>query len=351
MLNLGKLFIVRSSNKNLMKNILIITFFLSLSLAQSDKPFSISVLSDISFSSTDSSFNSSGLELVAMSHLRPNVMAMAYLHTPLDGSQSTVEEVYLNFMISQFKLGYFRPDIGIQNKIHKHTLNFISQPNAIAYLFGSHSWASLGFTFKRNFPTPWESKLGVSLLKNGIGEGDNSKGHSHAISTTSIDSIDGFSSLITIKNQFKILNNKTLSLGLNHVTGREKEISGFDIKFTDRTDQFISWFIQSEFFVGKISNLHHGIAYHPDEILTIGYIMIGRQFNQKYHLGLIVDNWSYKLRRSQGTSISIYGDYAPSGDDLVFRLKLMKDEQITFNGFNGIIEMSWALGSHRPKRY
>ena len=122
MLNLGKLFIVRRSNKNLMKNILIITFFLSLSLAQSDKPFSISVLSDISFSSTDSSFNSSGLELVAMSHLRPNVMAMAYLHTPLDGSQSTVEEVYLNFMISQFKLGYFRPDIGIQNKIHKHTL-------------------------------------------------------------------------------------------------------------------------------------------------------------------------------------------------------------------------------------
>ena len=84
MLNLGKLFIVRRSNKNLMKNILIITFFLSLSLAQSDKPFSISVLSDISFSSTDSSFNSSGLELVAMSHLRPNVMAMAYLHTPLD---------------------------------------------------------------------------------------------------------------------------------------------------------------------------------------------------------------------------------------------------------------------------
>ena len=109
MLNLGKLFIVRSSNKNLMKNILIITFFISLSLAQSDKPFSISVLSDISFSSTDSSFNSSGLELVAMSHLRPNVMAMAYLHTPLDGSQSTVEEVYLNFMISQIKLGYFRP--------------------------------------------------------------------------------------------------------------------------------------------------------------------------------------------------------------------------------------------------
>ena len=103
MLNLGKLFIVRSSNKNLMKNILIITFFLSLSLAQSDKPFSISVLSDISFSSTDSSFNSSGLELVAMSHLRPNVMARAYLHTPLDGSQSTVEEVYLNFMISQIK--------------------------------------------------------------------------------------------------------------------------------------------------------------------------------------------------------------------------------------------------------
>ena len=79
--------------------------------------------------------------------------------------------------------------------------------------------------------------------------------------------------------------------------------------------------------------------------------MIGRQFNQKYHLGLIVDNWSYKLRTSQGTSVSIYGDYAPSGDDLVFRLKLMKDEQIAFSGFNGIIEMSWALGSHRPKRY
>jgi len=29
----------------------------------------------------------------------------------------------------------------------------------------------------------------------------------------------------------------------------------------------------------------------------------------------------------------------------------MKDEQIAFSGFNGIIEMSWALGSHRPKRY
>ncbi len=334
-----------------MKKIALISFFLSMILAQDDKPFSISVLSDLSFSTTDSSFNSSGLELVAMGHLRPNVMVMAYLHTPLNGYKSTVEEVYLNFMISQLKLGYFRPDIGILNKVHKHTLNFISKPNAISYMFGSHSWSSLGFSYKTDLPLPWESKFGIGLLKNGIGEENNASYHSHELLPAIKDSIDGFSSLVTINNQFKMLNNQTLSIGLNHVTGREKEISGLDIKFIDRTDEFISWFIQGEYFIGNISSLHHGIAHHPDEKLTVGYLMFGRQFDKKYHLGLIIDNWSYHLRQSQGTSISIYGDYAPNGDDLVFRFKLMKDEKIDFNGMNGILEMSWALGPHRPKRY
>ena len=79
--------------------------------------------------------------------------------------------------------------------------------------------------------------------------------------------------------------------------------------------------------------------------------MVGRQFSKKYHLGLLVDHWSYKMRAAQGTTIGVYGDYVPDGDNLVFRFKLMKDEQIDNDGMYGIIEMVWSLGYHKPKRY
>ena len=41
----------------------------------------------------------------------------------------------------------------------------------------------------------------------------------------------------------------------------------------------------------------------------------------------------------------------PDEDNLVFRFKLMKDKQTDNDGMYGIIEMSWSLGSHKPKRY
>jgi hypothetical protein len=57
------------------------------------------------------------------------------------------------------------------------------------------------------------------------------------------------------------------------------------------------------------------------------------------------------LKATQGTSIGLYGDYVPDEDNLVFRFKLMKDKQADNDGMYGIIEMSWSLGSHKPKRY
>ena len=120
------------------KKLAIKLLVLSLSLAQESNPFSLSILSDISFSSKDSSFNSSGLEFVAMGNLRPNAHVMAYFHSPINGDPATVEEVYVVFMAAQIKLGYFRPDVGILNKTHRHTINFISSGNlllASTYIF------------------------------------------------------------------------------------------------------------------------------------------------------------------------------------------------------------------------
>ena len=333
------------------KKLAIKLLVLSFSLAQESNSFSLSILSDISFSSKDSSFNSSGLEFVAMGNLRPNAHVMAYFHSPINGDPATVEEVYVVFMAAQIKLGYFRPDVGILNKTHRHTFNFISSPNAMNYMFGPHSWASLGLKINTELPTPWKSNIGMSLLQNGVGEEMNEQDHSHEISLAYVDSVDGYSSLITFKNQFDLFGDKILFVGLNYIGGRGKEFSGGDFKFINRINQFSSWVVQSEYFIGNISSLHHGISYHPDETLSSGYFMVGRQFSKKYHLGLLVDHWSYKMRAAQGTTIGVYGDYVPDGDNLVFRFKLMKDEQIDNDGMYGIIEMVWSLGSHKPKRY
>ena len=337
---------------NTMKRKLVIKLLLlSVTLAQENNFFSLSILSDISFSSKDSSFNSNGLEFVAMGNLRPNAHVMAYFHSPINGDPPTVEEVYVVFMAAQMKLGYFRPDVGILNKTHRHTFNFISSPNAMNYMFGPHSWASLGIKINQELPTPWKSNIGMNILQNGVGEGMNMQDHSHGLSPTYVDSVDGFSSLITLKNQFNLYGDKILFVGLNYIDGRGKEFYGGDFKFINRINQFSSWFVQSEYFIGNISSLHHGISYHPEETLSAGYFMLGKQFNKKYHLGLLADHWSYKLKATQGTSIGLYGDYVPDEDNLVFRFKILKEKQTDNDGIHGIIEMSWSLGSHKPKRY
>jgi hypothetical protein len=341
-----------------MKNFFLLLILISKTITQDmdTEKFSLSILSDLSISSKDSAFNSSGLEFVIMGKVKSNAMVMAYATNHLNGEPTTIEEVYIDFvklspLIKQFKFGYYRPHVGILNKQHSHTFNFISIPNAVNYLFGPHAWSSLGFSIGVSLPLSWKNKLNIDLLQNSVGESTSTQGHYHGSPSAYADSVKGFSSTITFKQNINLSENQTLSLGVNSISGRGKTLNGYDLQFIQRINQYRSITIQGEYFSGNISNLHHGITYHPNELLKSGYIMVSRQFDQKYHLGFIADYWSYRLKDEKGISKWVYGAYAPNGENFVIRFKLAKDELFDEKSFNVIINATWSLGPHKPQRY
>lgn len=275
---------------------------------------------------------------------------MAYLHSPLNDGSPSVEEVYVDLDISKLKFGYFRPGIGIINKTHSHTYNFISDPNSINKLFGSHSWASLGMQLGFNIPSPGESRLDLAVFQNNIGEISSASSHSHGLKI-SADSLAGLVSVSTLKNNIDLRGLGRFSWGVSNTYGRGKAIQGVDFRLKGMKNKFQFWIIQGEFFEAKISERLHGIAYHPDETLTANYLLIGRQFNKSSHLGIIIDDWSYALKQTKGSSYGFYSAYTPAGDDFVVRFKYLTDKINNKLNHTQTVQFSWALGKHRPQRY
>jgi len=319
------------------------------------KNISISALSDLSISSQDSSFRSHGLELVLMGNIQPNAMVMAYVTNHFAGGGASVEEVYIDFkkpsrFTSNIKLGYFRPNFGIINKQHEHTYNFMSAPKSITNLFGMHGWSTLGISTISNLPLAWENYFSINILQNSIGEASNYSGHHHEPAVIESDSTTGFSLAFRFNQEFAINKSSKFALGLNMLNGREKESIGFDLQMKNQSKKYRSFLIQMEYYSSKIYSDHLGISYHPDEELASAYIIIGRQFNKKHHLGIIAEHWSYRLKDQESSSYGIYGAFAPFDDSIAFRFKLLNESGLNNNSYV-VLSAVWAIGPHKPQRY
>ncbi len=326
---------------------LFLVLSIGLSIAEDKLPFSLSVLSDFSYSSEDSAFRSTGLEWVSMGKLGKQTMVMAYLHSPINGTPM-VEEVFVDYKSSkQVKVGYFRPNIGWLNKAHFHTYNFISSPQGYRLLMGENHWASLGTSAGISLPLPWKSEISAQLLNNHFGEVEIEDGHSHGIILS--DSLrQGMVSGISSVHSFTSISHGTITLKASTLSGRSKKLQGLAIQWKYKNDPYRSWIIQGEYLKGDISDSHHGISFHPDEELNTAYILLGRQFNKKLHLGVLVDQWAYRLKSTSGYSAAIYFAFAPINDSWVIRGKIVNelDSQL-----KGVIQFNWALGTHKPQRY
>ena len=75
---------------------------------------------------------------------------------------------------------------------------------------------------------------------------------------------------------------------------------------------------------------------------------MGRQFNKKFHLGVLANQWAYHLKSTSGNSAAIYFAYAPRGDSWVIRGKIINESDSLLKG---VIQLNWALGTHKPQRY
>ncbi len=318
-----------------------------ISIAENKHPFSISILSDFSYSFEDSAFRSSGLELVSMGKLGTQTMVMAYLHSPLNGSPM-VEEVFVDYNgAHQIKVGYFRPNIGWMNKAHFHTYNFISSPRGYRLLMGEAHWASLGAVAGKSLPLPWKSKISAQLFNNHFGEVDIQDGHSHGITIS--DSLrQGMVNGISTTHSFTPISHGTITLKAGTLSGRSKKLQGLAIQWKYKNDPYRSWIIKGEYLKGDISDSHYGISFHPDEELNTAYILLGRQFNKKFHLGVLANQWAYHLKSTSGNSAAIYFAYAPRGDSWVIRGKIINESDSLLKG---VIQLNWALGTHKPQRY
>jgi len=336
-----------------LKNIINLYFLLLITVGYSQQNFSLSILSDISFSNKDSTFNSSGVELVGMGKPYPNIMIMAYLHFPFNNDKVSIEEVFLDLKNNlDLKLGYFRPNIGFLNKTHKHTYNFISSPNSIKYLIGDHSWSSLGISAGYELPLKWKNQISINILKNTIGEESKTSFHDHNFTNSIQDTINNQLAYGLIFKQGFIINNQLkVKTGFNHINGREKSMNGISFQLRNDTNQYKFWLIQGEFFKANISDYHNGLSYHPNEKLVSKYLLLGRQFNKNFHLGFIFDQWIYDLKDFQGSSKSLYISFAPKNDDFVVRFKISENETIYGRSPLGIIQLNWSLGPHTPQRY
>ncbi|MDP6340175.1 MAG: hypothetical protein QF842_07660 [Candidatus Marinimicrobia bacterium] len=326
---------------------LFLVLFTGLSIAENKYPFSLSVLSDFSYSSEDSAFRSTGLEWVAMGKFNEQTMVMAYLHSPINGTPM-VEEVFVDYKSSnQIKVGYFRPNIGWLNKAHFHTYNFISSPKGYRLLMGENHWASLGASAGISLPLTWKSEISTQLFNNHFGEVEIQDGHSHGIILS--DSLrQGMVSGISTTHSFTSISHGTITLKAGTLSGRSKKLQGLAIQWKYKNDPYRSWIIQGEYLKGDISDSHHGISFHPDEELNTAYILLGRQFNKKLHLGVLADQWAYRLKSTSGYSAAIFFAYAPRGDNWVIRGKIINESD---SSLIGVIQLNWALGPHKPQRY
>ena len=315
---------------------------------------SISALGNLSISSQDTAFRSHGLEMVIMGKINPNAMVMAYVTNHLSGGTSA-EEFYVNFenpskFISSYKFGYFRPNFGIINTQHEHTYNFMNSPKSISRLFGNHGWASLGASSQITLPLKWDSYINISILQGSFGENVNLNSHNHNQAISSSDSVGGFSYLARLDQSYFITKSTNIALGLNYLSGRDKESRSVDFVLKSRADKYQYFLIQSEYYSSKISSKNHGIAFHPDEELATGYVIVGKQFDKKYHFGFIADHFSYRLMGEKSAALGFYGAIAPFDDSIVFRIKYV-NEPDTNNGNYLALSAVWSLGSHKPQRY
>ncbi len=321
----------------------------------SDSNISISALGDLSISSQDTAFRSHGLEIVIMGKITPKVMVMAYIANHAGGEGAIAKEYYANFnnpskLISNYKIGYFRPNFGIINKQHEHTYNFMKTPKSISSLFGNHGWASLGISTKTQLPLKWDNYINFSILQNSFGENISSSLHNHNQAVTVIDTINGFSYTSRFNQSVSINDNAKISLGINYLNGRDKESKSIDLMLKSNTNKYQYYLIQSEYYVSRISAKNHDIAFHPDEELVSAYVLAGRQFNQHYHFGFIFDYQSYSLKDTKSNTFGFYGAIAPFDDSLVFRIKLMNDSNMQNQNYFTLSAV-WSLGPHKPQRY
>ena len=316
---------------------------------------SISVLGDLSISSQDTAFRSHGLEMVIMGKIYPKVMVMAYITNHLSDEGVTPEEFYVNFddvsgIISSYKLGYFRPNFGIINKQHEHTYNFMSSPKSISRLFGDHGWASLGISTQIRLPVKWDNYISINILQNSFGENINLNAHNHNQIASLIDTVGGFSYATRFNQSYFISKSTNISLGLNYLSGRNKESTSIDFILKSKSDKFRYFLVQSEYYFSNIYSKNHGIAFHPDEELTTAYVIIGRQFDKRYHFGLLADYSSYRMRGTQSSAFGVYGAFAPFDDSIVFRIKIMNDSDLISRNYVALSAI-WSVGSHKPQRY
>jgi hypothetical protein len=336
-----------------LKKIIKFYFLLSIIIGQSHQNFSLSLLNDISFSNKDTTFNSSGVELVGMGHMHPNAMIMAYINFPFNDEKFSIEEVYIDFKNKlNIKFGYFRPDIGFINKAHAHTYNFISSPNSMKYLLGNHNWSTLGVAFGYQLPFKWENNFSINILKNTIGDVSHISHNDNHYNVSIQDTINNdLAYSMILKNSFKLNDKLKIKFGTNFTNGREKSNDGLSFQLKNEKNPFNFWVLQFEFMKANIYNYHNGLAYHPNEKLQSQYFLLGRQYNKNFHFGIIVDQWNYELKDILGNSKSIYLSYAPMNDDFVIRVKISDNQTILGNNPYGVIKIIWSLGPHKPQRY
>ena len=329
-----------------MRKIFPFLLLLTVIFAQTTVNPDISVIGDL-FLKTDgseSSFNSSGIELAIQGYVNPFARADVYLHKHNDESPIHMEEAVLSIerglpLNLGLRTGKFRPDFGKINQEHMHTYCYILPSIPVQGTIGNEMWSSIGIEGSLLLPLPWYSNLSLGFFQKGISQ------HHHEHEEEQEETEVGNALSGRFSHFFDMSNDTHLEIGLSYYqefNGYENSIVGADYKFKWRPDTYRSFVMQGDYFYK---------SGHGGEIINAGYTWLNYQFNRVWNIGLILD-FSDDIEEEAYQSIGIFTGFSPVEESSVFRLRLHqayhgdKESHLSL-----VAQIIWALGPHKPHQF
>ncbi len=335
-----------------MRKIFPILLLFTIIFAQTTVNPDISVIGDLiaETDGSESSFNSSGVELAIQGYVNPFARADVYLHKHNDESPIHIEEAFLSIERGlPFNLGLrtgkFRPDFGKINKEHSHTYYYILPSVPVQNTIGNEMWSSVGVEGNLLLPLPWYSNLSLGIFQKGISQHhhghEEEHEHEHEHEETEVgNALSG-----RLSHFFDLSYDTHLEIGMSYyqeINGQESSIIGADYKFKWRPDTYRSFVLQGDYF-------HKST--HEGERINAGYTWVNYQFNRIWNTGLILD-FSDDIEEESYQSIGIFAGFSPVEESSVFRLRLhqvyhgAEDPHLSL-----VAQIIWALGPHKPHQF
>lgn len=308
----------------------------------------ISVIGDLIMETdgSESSFNSSGVELAIQGYVNPFARADVYLHKHNDESPIHLEEAFLSierglpFNLG-LKTGKFRPDFGKINMEHSHTYYYILPSVPIQNMIGNEMWGTLGVEGSLLLPLPWYSNISIGIFQSGISQHPHGHEEEHEHEETDVgNALSG-----RLSHFFNLNHNTHLEIGTSYyqeINGQENSIIGADYKLKWRPNTYRSFVFQGDYFRKSGPG---------GEITNAGYTWLNYQFNRIWNIGLIFD-FSDDIHEESYQSIGIFAGFSPVEESSVFRLRIHQ----AYHGaedpqFSLVAQIIWALGPHKPHQF